>query len=285
MISASLFNTKPTELFVCIWPTNTNIEKRAEFIVTSLNAPAQKFDKFPEAGQYKLVLKSKEQAFLAKQNYVLIFNKTADSLDGENFFWTGPKGHKFALSTMDKEEEGGVFFRANQKNKSKPFLEMLAVVGGAINGTERHLSLENYLETYCDASGRGTYAFSIFIRIDFKRAEINFKGSIEPVYKFETDSDLPIKDLPTYDILYKFVKDSTNDEKNLSSRRNIEITAAEVAIKRWEDEQNQPEDPSVCQQDIEKQLKDIINTLNARNEKKLNPNDFIPKFLAYFKGE
>ena len=55
-------------------------------------------------------------------------------------FLTGPKGHKFALSTMDKEEEGGVF-SSNQKQE-QAFLEC-GSGWWAINGTERHLSLEN----------------------------------------------------------------------------------------------------------------------------------------------
>lgn len=215
-IYASVFESVPKRLFICIWPANSDVPYRAQIGIrrssmTILNPKTipKHLQKCPEAAPYELFLRPTSTLFLRwveQFGCILKLNKTANHFDSEQFCWQGAAGHRLELQRGEFAHDGTIVFRAQDPRMSnKKFLQMLAVIGEKYQGEE--VLLQNYIETNFPLASYGSYSMAIYLAVPFEIREDTFG---QKLYQFAYPDCLPESHLEITSFLYE-----TEDETSL----------------------------------------------------------------------
>ncbi|BBM83060.1 hypothetical protein [Candidatus Uabimicrobium amorphum] len=245
-VSVSAFRgVVPTKLFLCIWPTDPNIKNRARFSVRRVD------------NNTLLVLHTVKSP---AQSCVVKFDKTANVFDNDGFFWTAAKGHNFQLQTAEINHRE-VLFCADHVNKNRFFSDMLQVISASYRN---EITLVEYLQKTFAVHEKNTYAFAIYLQVEFKREKIEFGNSCEEVYRFHSPRSI-LGDVNISALLYEYSKDYRPQMVSTAvDPKVIEETHSRDALESCETRHSVRDVLKTC----------IANFLHEKQSTKLNDDDY-----------
>lgn len=214
-IGADAFGDKtPRRIFICIWSSEPSMS-RVEVFVSEEN------------GKKCLCFELSRDI---SRSFAIKFSKTSTAFDTQGFFWTATKGHHFEIQGVSKESE--VFFYAKRKS-SRFFHDLLDVIGDC-----GKIYLHKYMQENFDTTAKNTYAFCIYLQVQFSSDTLTIGKSTQEIYRFE-NLDFLKKCPDINSLLFEYitennevsmVKSSSDNHHILQFSPAPEITEKEVAL-------------------------------------------------------
>ena len=214
-IGADAFGDKtPRRIFACIWASEPSMSRVEVFVCE-------------EDGQKCLCF---ELGRDISRSFAMKFSKTSTAFDQCGFFWTASKGHHFEVQGVSKGTE--VFFYAKRKS-SRFFRDLLEVIGKSTK-----VYLHEFMQENFDTIAKNTYAFCMYLQVQFFKEELNLGKSTQLIYRFESLDFL--KECPDIrSVLFEYTAENSENSmvKSPSDNHQIlqfspapQITEKEVAL-------------------------------------------------------